>query len=209
VSYRIALVLLLPVVAGCLQLPTASDPMRVVAPRLQLDANPAWPAVDWTLLVQRPVADQMRGSGRIVVTTGGTRLAFYPGVMWLDELPDMLQALVIQGFADSGRIAGVARPGAARGTHYLAIDIRRFDAVERPDRSLEVAVTLYVNLIDVPTAGILASRNIGVQVPVAGTGIEALTHSFESAISDVVTELVGWTLTAGAGDPSAAVLREP
>lgn len=178
---------------GCVAL-GGPDPVKIVAPAPIVPADPAWPAVDWSLLVQRPVADQTRGSVRIVVRTANSQLAFYPGLAWLDELPEMLQTELLRAFADSGRIPAVARPGVARASYALATEIRRFDAIEESRGQLVVEIELQAALLEVRTGEQQASRVFSHRVPVAGGGVEALTGAFEDALGALIGEMIGWTL---------------
>jgi cholesterol transport system auxiliary component len=186
--------------AGCVRLPQPSEPVRLVAPQIRITADPAWPNVPWTLAVQRPISDQTRGSARIVVRSGGSRLSYYPGLAWLDEMPDMLQALVLQGFVDSGRIPSAGRPGTAQARYGLATEVRRFDAVD-DGRGLTVELELQAGLVELRTGRMLAARVFTSRAPVSGSGADRLTEAYETALGDLVRSLVGWTLTAA---PDAA-----
>jgi cholesterol transport system auxiliary component len=174
-------------------------------PAITLD--PAWSQVDWSLLVQRPIADQTRGSVRIVVRSDNARLSYYPGIAWLDELPEMLQTELLRAFTDSGRIPAVARPGVARARFALATEIRRFDAVqdgvENDAGRLAVELELQAALLEVRTGELLASRVFRQRVPAAGRDADTLTAAFESALGLLTSELIGWTLEAGSSATAA------
>lgn len=190
------------VLGGCLQLPDRAQPVRVVAPQSVVTADAAWPVVAWSLAVQRPITDQTRGSVRIVVRSPHSRLSFYPGVAWLDEMPDMLQTLLLQGFVDSNRITAVARPGTAQVRFHLGAEVRRFDAVEGADGRLTVELELLAGLIETRTGRMIANRVFKHDAPVAGSGPEALTGAFETALGDLINGVVGWTLNAVPNDSS-------
>jgi len=179
---------------GCVQLPTRTDPVRVVAPRIEVAPAADWPMVSWSLAVHRPLADQTRGSVRMVVRSANARLAFYPGVVWLDEMPDMLQAALLQAFTDSGRIAGVSRPGVAMARYNLTSEVRSFDAVADGAGRLTVVLELQSALVEVRSGRMITSRTFSTSAPVAGTGLDALTDAFESALTSLVTSVIGWTL---------------
>lgn len=192
--------LLLACLGGCLQLPERSEPLRIVAPRIAVTAEASWPAVDWALLVQRPIADQTRGSVRIAVSSPHARLSFYPGLAWLDEMPEMLQTLMIQGFIDSGLTGGASRPGAASAHYSLATEARRFEAAESADGKLVVELEVHASLVEIRGARAVASRVFRARVPVAASGPDALTDAFEQALQQLIHDLVGWTLEATSTD---------
>jgi len=187
---------LLPGLVGCVQLPDKSDPLRIIAPQVSVTPDLAWPEVDWSLIVQRPVADQTRGSARVVVRTPYSRLSFYPGVVWLDELPELLQTEVLRAFIDSQRITAVSRPGIAKARYGLAIEIRRFDAVEESRRQLTVELELQAALLEVRSGQLLASNVFSERVPMEGNDADGLTAAFEEALGLVIGRMIGWTLSA-------------
>lgn len=186
--------------SGCVQLPERGEPVRLVAPQIRVGADPSAPTVPWSLAVQRPISDQTRGSARVVVRVGGSRLAYFPGIAWLDEMPDMLQALLLQAFVDSGRIASVGRPGTAQARYGLSTEVRRFDAVD-DGRGLTVELELQAALVEVRTGRMLATRVIASQAPVSGSGPDRLTEAFEAALEDLIAGVVGWTLSAAPEAP--------
>lgn len=189
------LLLGLTLLAGCMPF-ARHDTVRILAPEPTVAADPDWPRVEEPLLVQRPIADQTRGSTRIVVRLDGSRLAFYPGVAWLDVLPEMLQAELIRAFTDSDRLPAVTRPGTARGHYALATEVRRFDAVEAARRTLTVELEIQATLLEVRSGAPLATRTFRSSTPVEGRDVDALAAAFETALARLQSELIGWTLRA-------------
>jgi cholesterol transport system auxiliary component len=195
---------LLLCLGGCAPLTGGADPLRIVAPDLTVETESTWPAADWTLVVQRPVADKTRGSSRVVVRSDHARLAFYPGIAWLDELPEMVQALLLQAFTDTGRVAGVVRPGSAKARYALATEIRRFEAVDAGGGDLEVELEVQASLLELRSGGMVESRVFTARTPVAPDGVDALTDGFERALDTLIGDLIGWTLNTAPAASEAA-----
>lgn len=181
---------------GCVPFRGGAGTFRIVAPEPHPVADPAWPAAGYTLAIQRPVADKTRGTSRIVVRSGPSRLAFYPDAAWLDELPEMLQSLLLQAYTDSGRWPGAVRPGTARARFSLASEIRRFEAVDEGDGRLVVELQMQAALLEVRNGRLVASRVFEYRVPVEGDGVDALAAGFEAALGALIGELIGWTLAS-------------
>ncbi|MBX3707620.1 MAG: membrane integrity-associated transporter subunit PqiC [Pseudomonadales bacterium] len=202
---RLGICALVPLLllAGCLRLPARTEPIRIVAPAVAVTPAQDWPVVAWSLAVQRPIADQTRGSVRVVVRTPHSRLAFYPGIAWLDELPDMLQSILLEGFVDSGRVASVARPGTALARYQLVADIRAFDLVDA-GAGLATDLVVHGSLVEVRTGRIVASRVFRTDASVSGRGVDAVTAAFEQALARLVGEVVEWTLRAPPLEPDSA-----
>lgn len=182
--------------AGC-SLTRPLDPVSVLAPELTLASDPAWPAVDWSVQVRRPVTDRMRDSERLFVRVGGSRLQAYPGAIWLDQAPDLLQALTIQALEDAGRFQGVGRAGGLRSRFALDTEIRRFDAVDSGGPDLEVELVVRVRLIAQRSGQAVAAQTFEVRERSSGTQLDPLVGAFERALAAYFAELLPWVLEQG------------
>jgi len=152
--------------------------------------------VDWSVQIQRPVADQMRDSDRVLVRRTASRLQVYPGAAWLDSAPEMLQSLIIQAFADSQRFSGVGRSGGIRTRYGLSTELRNFEAVDQGD-GLRIDISLLANLVHQRTGRSVAGQTFSKSAEVSGPGVDALVGAFEQALSDLLPELLTWVLQAG------------
>ena len=193
---RAVAALLLPcilVAGGCAALTDGAGTLRIVAPDPHLAAADGGPPADYTLTIQRPIADKTRGTSRVIVRSGHARLAFYPDVAWVDELPEMLQSLLLQAFTDKGQWTGIVRPGAARARYSLGTEIRRFEAVEQGDGRLVVELQVQAGLLEVRSGRLVASQVFESRVPVAGNDVDALIAAFESALGELIGDLIAWT----------------
>lgn len=191
-----ALMVLALLVAGCM-LGRQLSSVSIVAPQVDVAANPDWPQADWSLQVQRPQADQMRDSDRLLVRVSRSRLQPFPGAAWLDSMPAMVQALMIQQFEDSDRFAGVGRAGGMRSRFSLSTEIRHFEAVDDGQPGLGVDLAIQANLIHHRSGRVLASRTFNHQARVSGTDLDPLVEAFETAMGALFADLTGWVLTEG------------
>ncbi len=162
---------------------------------MTVDEN--WPEVDWSLLVQRPFADQMRNSDRILVRVSRSRLQPWPESAWLDSMPDMVHSLLIQSLEDSGRFAGVGRAGGMRSQFGLVSEIRRFEIVDEGRGGLSVALALQANLIHQASGRVMATQSFEHDEAVSGTSLDEIIYAFEQAMGDLFGELAGWLLASG------------
>jgi cholesterol transport system auxiliary component len=187
-------VLLMVGLSGCAAL-RGPAPLRIVAPVPVVATDPGWPGASWTLVVQRPVADKTRGTARVVVRSKHARLAYYPDIAWLDELPEMLQSQLLTAFTDSGRLAGAVRPGTARARFSLGTEVRAFDAVDEGG-SLAVELEVHAALLELRSGALVAHQVFTQRAPVAGEDVDALTDAFESALGALIGDVIAWTLEA-------------
>jgi len=192
----LSLALVIPLIGGCM-LARSPGSVSIIAPQLETVVEADWPEVDWAVLVQRPVADQMRNSDRVLVRVSRSRLQPWPEAAWLDSMPDMVHGLLIQSLEDSGRFSGVGRAGGMRSRFGLASEIRSFEAVDDGSGRLTVELGMRINLVHQPTGRVMATRSFQESRSVEGRSLDALVIAFEEAMAGLFADINGWVLSAG------------
>jgi cholesterol transport system auxiliary component len=190
------MLLLLPVLLSACMLTGQTSPISILAPVVELERSADDRTADWSVQVQRPIADQMRDSDRLLVRRTPSRLQVYPGAAWLDSVPEMLQSMMIKSFSDAGIFDGVGRTGGMRTRYSLAMEIRHFEVVDDAGR-LSVDIALQASLIHQRSARPVASRSFRHGGAIAGQGVDPIVQGFESALSGLIGELVDWVLDEG------------
>lgn len=200
---RVAIAAIVAVVAACGIVPK-KEPLSLYAPDARLQADPAWPTVDWALQVPRPHASELHDSPRIVVRPADGQLQVYQGAIWAAPAPDLLQDTVLRAFEDSGRITGVARRGTGvSGDYVLLLDIRRFESDYAGGSTPNAEVEIRAQLVANTRNAVVAARTLRQSVPAGDTSVEDVSRAFGTALSAVVRDLVGWTLAEGQKDDGA------
>jgi cholesterol transport system auxiliary component len=196
--------------AGCSVLGGDKEPVTIYAPQVRVAADPAWPQVAWQLAIVKPNAARIVDSPRINVRPTPGELQVYRGASWAQPATDMLEDALVQGFQDSGRIAGVARVGdGIRADYKLAVDLRRFEADYAGGDVPAATIELNAKLLDNLDQHVVASRTLQVAQPAGGTDVAAVSTAFQQALTQVSTELVGWTLRAGQQDADSVPPATP
>jgi len=184
--------------AGCFSLGDSPN-IAVHAPRLSVAANPEWPSVSWPLVVIKPLASDALDSTRIAVRPQPGTLQVYKGAVWSDPVPDLLQTQLVRAFEDSGKIVAIGRQASGvRGDFALLLDIRQFESVyadpaQPPAATIEIQAKLLAN----PSSRVLASKTFRIAVPASDEKMPAVITAFESAMTQTLSEIVGWTLVTG------------
>ena len=196
---RFPILLAAALLAGCGSLlGVQRQPFTIYAPAYHAPEHAATgPRVDWQLVVEMPQASDTLNTARIVVMPSPGVIEVYPGARWSDPAPALLRSLVVQGFEQSGRIVGVA--GATTGIsadYALAIDLHAFQAEIR-DGDAHATIRLQARLLDYRSSRVLATRAFSADVPFPSRDTAAAFSAFESAVGQVVQELVDWTLSQG------------
>ena len=175
------------------------EPMQIITSQVHVDPDPAWQKVNWQLSVARPNGNDMLNSRRMVVSPAAGQLQVYKGVSWDDNVPDIVQDIVVHAFEDSGKMVAVGRQTSGMHADFLLqMDMRDDQAVYRtPAGPPEIEVTISARLIDFSSNRAIASRTFRQTVAASGTGVPAVAHAFDAAWAAMARDLVGWTLTTG------------
>lgn len=183
--------------AGCSILPEKTA-ISLFAPDPRIQADPAWPEVDWQLVVPRPVGPALVDSARITVRPAPGELQVYKAAAWTQPAPDIVQDAVVHAFEDSGRIGGVARRGEGINAEYtLLLDVRRFDSDYAEPGGPAAVVEIGAKLLADDDDRVVANRVFRASVPARGTDVASVARAFEQALGEATGGIVGWTLAEG------------
>jgi cholesterol transport system auxiliary component len=193
------LVLAAASLAGCGSLLGGKkEPTTTYAPVARAQAQADWPTVRWNLAIARVLGPRSADSLRIAVRPSASELQVYKGAQWARTPSEMVEEALLHTLEDSGRIAGVARQGSGIGTEYrLLLDVRRFEAdyagAAVPSATMEVTA----KLLHVQSQALAGSHTFLVTRPAAGTAVPDAVAAFEAGLSQLATDMAGWTLATG------------
>lgn len=184
------------------------EPGTIYSPVVRVQADPAWPRVEWQLSIAGATAPRMVDSPRINVRPTPAELQVYAGASWAQPSTDVLETTVLRAFQDSGRIDAVARTEVGlRSDYKLAMEVHRFEADYAgqavPSATIEVTAKLLYNR----DQRLVASHTFLEAHRAAGTTVPQVVAAFEQALESVSGGIVGWALASGQAD--AATLDPP
>lgn len=189
--------LLLALLSACSILPEKTE-VAIHAPHPKVQPQASWPTVDWQLVVPRPNASALVDSPRIVVRPTPGELQVYKSAIWTQPVPELVQDAVVHAFEDSGRIAGVARRGERLSSDFeLRLDVRRFEADYGSAGVPSAVVEIGARLVSDRGSRVVAQRLFLHSVPTPGTAVPQVAATFERAMGQAISDIVGWTLTEG------------
>lgn len=198
------LCLLCSFLSACISLSKdKSADVTIYSPQITVSTKPEWPSVTWPLAISRPIASEMLDSSRIAVRPQPGTLQVYKGAIWSDPLPELVQSTLVQAFEDSGKIAAVGRQNeGVRGNVSLLLDIRQFEAVyDDRNQPPSVVIAIQAKLFGNPGGRVLAAKTFRFTIPAHEEKIPAVMRAFDTAIAQMTTDIVGWTLTNGQANP--------
>lgn len=195
---RPALLALLVPLAAC-SMVGGSKNVTLYSPQLKIEPQASWPTVDWPLVVARPLASDSLDSMQIAVRPQADTLQVYQGAVWSDAVPDLVQSELVRAFEDSGKIVAIGRQSTGvRGDFVLMTDIRQFESVYRdPAQPPTVVISIQAKLLAQPNTRVLAMRRFDAEVPAADAEIPSVVAAFNAALTQVNTDIIGWTFATG------------
>jgi cholesterol transport system auxiliary component len=145
------------------------------------------------IMIPEPRALKVLDGERIVVTTDA-RISYYPKAQWADRLPAVFQAKAIEAFEQSKRARAVGRPGDGLSIDYqLLIDIRTFEYNTSTGKGF-ARVEIAAKILNDRNGRVVSTRVLSGEVPVAEDEPEEVVAALDAALSEVLVDLVRWTV---------------
>ncbi|WDS35651.1 ABC-type transport auxiliary lipoprotein family protein [Pseudoxanthomonas sp.] len=195
--------------AGCSSLLGGSrEPTSIYSPQVQVTADPGWPSVPASIVVSKPSAARVLDSSRIAVRPTADELQVYRGAAWAQSATDMLQGAVVNTLEDSGKTTGTGTTDSGiRGTYKLVMDVRHFEADYAGGTTPSAVLAVNAKLLRNADQGVAASRTFSVTQPASGTETAQVVQAFNQGLSQLTTQIVGWTLTSAQAQPETQAAR--
>jgi cholesterol transport system auxiliary component len=199
---RISLILLL-MLTGCSAsslLAPSGAPAKLYTLSAPKEVSTSAPQANWQLLIAMPETVLDLDTIRIAIAPAPSRLDYYADVSWADRPPAMLQALLLQSFDRSGRIAAVQRQtGGYKSDFILTTDIEDFE-VDSTAGDPSAHIRVAARLVRSRDRTIVGARSFEATVP-AGSNFDGAIAAFDGALQSMLPQIVDWTLTQGSRNP--------
>ncbi len=186
-------------VAGCLTLLLSGCIIGgSTAPNAIFDLSaPADPDVRYQsnaqILIPKPRAIQALATSNIAVVSDGNEISYFPKVVWSDELPNLVQANLVETFENSGRIKAVGLPGEGLLINYqISTEIRAFQLNVSGGR--RAIVSIAAKIINDRNGRVVATEIFRAEVPVPSDQPAAAVLGMNSAANAVFTDIAAWVL---------------
>ncbi|WP_299844627.1 ABC-type transport auxiliary lipoprotein family protein [uncultured Jannaschia sp.] len=147
-----------------------------------------------TILVARPGTPAAITTDRIVIKPNPLSIAYLPEGRWPEELPSVLQSLLVRSISGTGRVAYV---GPVEGGPVPDIVLlSRVDAfqAETAAAGVEVVVDLEMTLLNDRDQRVIASRGFERRVRASGDVATAVVPAFQAALDAVLPEIADWVV---------------
>lgn len=193
---RIALLGMASVLGGCSAVSALNSAAKT------LDTYDLMPAVGAktgrrsgaTLLIARPEASSALGTDRIMIKPDAQSITYLPNARWSDELPLVVQSLLVRSISGTGRIGYVGRSdGGPVPTTALLVRLDAFD-VAVLDQGFEVRVDIALTLLDDKAQTVIASRGFAQNAAVAQDDPASIVAGFQRILDVLLPAMADWAV---------------
>lgn len=144
------------------------------------------------LVVAEPTAVRALDSERIMVRPSAEKVSYYPGAVWSDRLPRLLQARMIEAFENSGAVKAVANSSdRIEGDLTLQTVVRSFQ-IDVGEGSPSAQIDLFAKLVDSRQGKIVASKSFSSRVAASQDTPAGGVNAMNQALTETLQDVVGW-----------------
>ena len=181
--------------AGCSTLGLEAAP-RIYDLRAPASIDVGGSQTSRQLLVAEPAAVRFYATDRIVVRDSDDTLAYFPGSLWSDSLPELLQARFAEALERTGRARAVGRPGQGLLIDTrLVPEIRAFE-IDVAGGDATAVIDISLKVMNDANGRILASQSFLTRVAAASDGVDDGVEALNVALDAILREMVVFVLDA-------------
>lgn len=200
--YSNAFILLIMVtLCGCVQVfPDPGPPPQIFSLNVDVPPNNSWMKRNWQISVAEPTTNLMLNSQRIAIhfQEGNEipkRWDYVKSKKWIERLPSMLQASIVEQLTKTQKLKGVAPDSITLNSDYsLLTTIYEFHIEEAPTDTSYVTLRLFVQLQDNKSKKIVASKVFSQKQSVPQKTFPAFKQAFDTAYSLLLQDCLNWVL---------------
>lgn len=146
------------------------------------------------LAIREPHAIQVLDNERIVFRPEAQLVTYYAGAQWADRLPLLVEQRLLAAFEGTTNLKTVSRTtDGLRVDFQLLTEIRDFGVAEETGSKV-AEVSIYAKVIADDAGRALSGKLFESRVPVTGSGTDGAVRALDTALADVLTEIVRWTV---------------
>lgn len=199
-SFRaLVLIALMPALAGCSALGALGDattPLDVYDLRAPEGAPVARGGpLARDVIVELPTTSGVLNTDRIMIRPDSFQAQYLPDVRWGDEVPVLMQTLMLRALENAGGLRYVGRrPLAGSGDYAIVTELTDFQAeVASNGPGATVTIRMISRIVRESDASIIASRTFVTMASGDSTETPELIEAFDRASDRLLIEFVDWS----------------
>lgn len=148
-----------------------------------------------TLVVARPEAPAAIATDRIMVRSGPAAISYLPDARWADELPLVLQSLLVRSISETGRVGYVGKSdGGPVPDRALLMRLDTFEIVAQADGTFTAHVGMTLTVLDDKTQRVLATRSFSQITPVLNDSAAVIVAAFQTSLDLLLPAVADWVV---------------
>lgn len=148
-----------------------------------------------TLLIARPEASAAIATNRIMIKTGRASISYLPDAQWSDELPLVLQNLLIRSISGTDRVGYVGQSdGGPIPDSALLIRLDAFEVRATTDGAFSAIIDMTLTILNDRTQRIVATRRFSQSVAVADDTAASVVNAFQSGLDVLLPDASDWAV---------------
>lgn len=149
------------------------------------------------VIVEIPTTSGVLDTDRILIRPDAIEAQYLPDVRWGDDVPIMMQTLMLRSLENTNGLRYVGRrPLAGSGDYAIVTELVDFQAELTGEETAIVTIRMTSRLVREQDASIAASRTFSATVDAASIETPALIDAFDRASDEVLIEFADWTMTS-------------
>jgi cholesterol transport system auxiliary component len=148
-----------------------------------------------TLMVTLPEASAAIATDRIMVKPAPASITYLPDARWSDELPVVLQSLLVRSIAGTGRVGYVGRSGGGPVPDVaLLVRLDGFHVNVLAEGGFEVTVDFDLTLLRDRDQRVIASRRYSQVAAAADDSPAAIVAAFQAVLDTILPAASDWVV---------------
>jgi cholesterol transport system auxiliary component len=199
---HVALIVLLAALSGCSALGALGDattPLDVYDLRAPEGAPVARGGpLSREVIVEVPTTSGVLNTDRIMIRPDALQAQYLPDARWGDEVPVMIQTLMLRALENTGGLRYVGRrPLAGSGDFAIVTELMDFQAeVANGSDGAIVVIRLTSRIVRESDARVVASQTFSTRAVAASTDTADVVAAFDEASDQLLIAFADWTFAA-------------
>ncbi len=154
-----------------------------------------------TVTIETPTTGGALQTDRIMIRPDPFQAQYVPEVRWSEELPQLVQTLMVRSLESTGSLRYVGRtPLGAGGDYAILTEVTDFQAeAVAPDQPVTIRVRMVTSLVRESDVQIVAKRTFAATAQSPTARIEDLARAFDSASDQTMRAFAVWAAGALGG----------
>lgn len=147
------------------------------------------------LLVLVPSAPAAISTNRILIRPTPLAVTYLPDGQWADEVPLLVQSLLVRSLSGTGQIGFVGVAGSGPIPDLVLLGrIDRFEVIREAAGLFTVSVALDLSLMRDRDQRIVARNSFAGAVQIAQDQTPVIVQGFQGILNDLLPQITGWTV---------------